>query len=117
MWNESTGPSDHSEADIRANIAELESQRISLREAYRGSWRVMFGLGHARVAWASIAIFAGAFALGTLTQSPLPIVAGFVVLAGAGIYADSNLEDWVEEHNADIDAQIRRRLHDPDEET
>ncbi|HEX7491920.1 MAG TPA: hypothetical protein VF337_09495 [Candidatus Limnocylindrales bacterium] len=121
MWNESGGPPNDSEATLRAEIAELESRRLTVRDAYTSIFHefglILFKLGHPLVFVAMIAILVTDIAVILLTRSLFLALIGAMVLVGAGLYTESHLEKWVNEYNAEIDEQIRRLLAGPDEES
>jgi hypothetical protein len=114
--------SDRSEADLRADITEIQSRRVPVGEAYRsihlGFGLILFEIGHGRVVWLQILILAAdvAMVLAARSNPDLAVPAAVAVLASLfvlwllSIYVEASLEDWLAEYNARLDGEIRRLL-------
>ena len=87
-------------------------RHVTVGEAYRslhlGFGLVLMRIGKGWVVALELAICAAMIASVPLFANPIVIVAGVVALLGMSLWQETNLEDWVDEHNARVDAQIRR---------
>jgi hypothetical protein len=104
------------EADLRAAMADIESRRVSLVEAYH-SWAprhrlVMVRVGKAYVLWVTLAVLAVELAGALALRSVLIVVIAFVTAGVVSLVADAMLDAWVDEHNARLDAPIKSLLAD-----
>ena len=107
-------PEGMGEDELRAEIARLESERVSLGEAYRSIHRgpglVLIRLGKGGV----LLIIAGTLGLiatlTVLTESWLVGIAGVVLLLVESIAVEASIEGWVEDHNAGVDERVRSLL-------
>lgn len=107
------------EGDLRLRVSEIEAKRVSAGEAYRsihlGLGLVLFRIEQPKAAIAVILTLAATAAGVAITQSWIVGVAGLVPIAVIAIWIEASIENWVAEHNARVDDQVRELLHQTSE--
>ncbi len=102
------------ETSLRWAIAELERQRVTTREGYfsasYGLGFVLLRIGRARYFWLLIAVLVLAVVVTLVARSLQIALVGLLAVALVSWYEWFHVEEWVAEHNARVDDQIRQLL-------
>jgi hypothetical protein len=99
-----------------AELARLEGERIEPADAVRSFYDFgdIFFDGHGWIVIAEILAIVAGLGLGLFFGSVLPGLLGIAVAALLGWYAYLALDDWVADHNAEVDRKIRAAGGDPE---
>ena len=109
------GADPQDEAEVRAQIKTLESQRVSLVDAhvslYRSlAFRVLMRIGQPMFAWLNIVVIGADVVLAFALRSWQIAVLWLIPIAVLAIYERSWMDEWVAAHDRRIDAKIRDLL-------